>query len=247
MRRRHPTHDARPCRAGDLRLAKVSGQGANQTVYLTTTLRARSKCDAAGYPSLFVVTARGRVRMKAQRGGAFYGPPGDVHPGDEVHLGVSFTDACERRRYRPLLIGMRGGTIAVHRSINVACGGIGENPFGLPAYLPQLPPPDPLDAVIHAPITPHVGMLDYRVTLRNDSRRAVRLRPCPSYTEKAAAWPDPSTHRGQPSGLRALNRTAGRTTARPAREMRTGRAWNRATCVRSDGCCGTPGSGPARP
>ena len=191
-----PTHAAPPCRAEDLRLVGADSQGANQQVFMYVTLRARKTCDVAGRPRGCSSPPRADcarcARNVLRSCVGSWDRPATCTAGQKVLLALTYFVACEQTPLRTIAHRppRGGGSLALRRSVVVGCG-LSAAPFGVPADLPRQPPPDPLDVGIHAPAVLHPGSLNYSVTLRNHTGRAVRLHPCPGYTESAGSVEGP--------------------------------------------------------
>jgi hypothetical protein len=129
-------------------------------------------------------------------GGTFFGPeePSDMRPHHHVYLDLGTGDVtCSLSHpivYRQLTFGLPDGSyLTSHARLPRFCGGWEMSRFGLPprttATVPPRPgSPDTLRVAISLPHTARAGAaLRYIVTLANHTTAAVRLAPCPSYTE----------------------------------------------------------------
>jgi hypothetical protein len=141
------------------------------------------------------VTTGGRVVALAPQHGSYFGEPGpasNIAPGDAavVFIGWSVPNVTTQPvpPYRQLRIGLpAGGYVDVAASGLIASGGVWITDFGVPALQPPPapdPPASPLVASINTPPTARPGeILEYTVTLTNESDTTYPLERCPAYTE----------------------------------------------------------------
>jgi hypothetical protein len=155
-----------------------------------------TSCLLDGYPTLEGMSASGAVSALAAQHGTYFNDPGpvaDIAPGRTASVliaGGSACDAAQGGNAQPSFASLRlglpnGDTVNVASGFSTACG-ISVSRFGVPADLPAAPDfgPSPLKVMIRAPATARVGRpLSFAVDLLNPSGHAVRLSPCPPFSE----------------------------------------------------------------
>jgi len=181
-------------------------------VYQEVALINRSgrPCTLSGGPAAVTgvrVTGGTTTLTRAALGDGFnlIGPgPANLRPGQAGWVTLSYGDGCPALTaggtadYRTLFLVVDGGRVRVEfpAALNLVCG-LAASRFG------ASPPPPPgsrsplnvLTATIAIPAALTAGSTaSYTVTLRNPSRAAVRLRPCPSYTEYLGVFTGPGKH-----------------------------------------------------
>jgi hypothetical protein len=134
--------------------------------------------------------------LHPQPGGTYFGQldPADLPPGGHVFLDLATSTGCDGGRkpavrFRNLRFGLpQGGSVDAARvAISEVCG-LSISDFGLPRRYSQ-PQPAPgtagvLEARLQLPAGARPGTtVRYTVTLRNPTRIAVGLHPCPGYSE----------------------------------------------------------------
>jgi len=196
-----PTAAYAPCRARQLAGRPGRGGPAAGTVHqeVRLTNRGDRPCTLSGGPAAVTgvaVTGGTTTLTRVALGDGFNlaGPgPANLQPGRSGWVTLSYADGCPKLTaggkadYRTLFLVLGGGRVRVAfpAALNLICG-LEASRFGAP------PPPSPasrsplnvLTATAAVPATLIAGaMASYLVTLRNHSAAAVRLAPCPSYTE----------------------------------------------------------------
>jgi hypothetical protein len=210
--RPRPTAAYQPCRAPQLVGRPGRGGPAAGTVYQAVQLINRSDrpCTLSGGPTAVTgvrVTGGMTTLTKVARGGGFnlVGPgPANLRPGQSGWVMLSYADGCPaltsggKAGYRTLFIAVDRGRVRVEFpvTLNLVCG-LAASRFGAPSP----PPPgsrSPLNVLIAAVATPVTfspgATASYTVTLRNHNRAAVRLTPCPSYTEYLGVFSGSGRH-----------------------------------------------------
>ena len=194
----HPT-SAPACRAAQLDARRTrSGAAAGNLLYrFAFTNTGPRPCLAAGFPAVALREANGRrVRVKRARGGTYFGimAPADIAPGRAAELDLATEDVtCPPSGDRPVrLLGFRvgGGSITL-RGLLGGCGHWELSMLGRSQRWANEQPPragTPGTLAVTWSLRPSFPVragqtLHYIVTLRNPTRTAVRLTPCPSYTE----------------------------------------------------------------
>jgi len=194
----YPT-DAPSCKAANLLARRTrGGVAAGNVLYrFAFTNTGRGPCLAAGFPAVALRTAAGRsVLVKRASGGTYFGTmaPADIAPGRAAELDLATEDVtCPPTGNRPRrLDGFRigGSWIRIHGLLG-GCGHWEVSMLGRPKrWASELPPragtPGALAVTwsLRPSFTVSAGQtLRYIVTLRNPTAVAVRLEPCPSYTE----------------------------------------------------------------
>ncbi len=168
-----------------------------QEVRLTN--RGHWPCTLSGGPTAVtgVAVAGGMATLtRVANGDGFnlIGPgPANLRPGQAGWVTLSYGDGCPaltsggKADYRTLFIVLDGGRVRVDfpAALNLICG-LRASRYGAP---PPAPPGSrsPLNALTTTLATPATfsagATASYTVTLHNQSAAAVRLAPCPSYTE----------------------------------------------------------------
>jgi hypothetical protein len=188
------------CRVDQLRAtgAVVGAAAGNVDERFAFTNVSDSTCLLRGFPTISGLAPDGRrVLLHPARspGGTFFGPeePSDMPPRHHVYLDLGTEDVtCSLSHpivYRKLAFRLPGGSsLTSHARLPRLCGGWEMSPFGLPprttANIPPRPgSPDTLRVTISLPKARAGTTLRYIVTLANHTKAAVRLAPCPSYTE----------------------------------------------------------------
>jgi hypothetical protein len=202
-----PTAAYPPCRARQLAGRAGGGGPAAGTVYQEAALTNRSgrPCTLSGGPAAVTgvrVTGGMTTLTRAAAGVSFVGPgPANLRPGHSGWVTLTYGDGCPALTsggtalYRTLFLVVDGERVRVEfpAALNLICG-LDASRFGAP------PPPPPgsrsplnvLTATIAIPATLTAGVTaSYTVTLRNPSRAAVRLAPCPSYIEYLGVFTGP--------------------------------------------------------
>jgi hypothetical protein len=195
-----------------LQLAGRPGRGgpAAGTVYREVRLIncGDRPCTLSGGPAAVTgvrVTGGTTTLTRAATGANLVGPgPANLRPGRSGWVTLSYRGVCPaltsgaKDRYRTLFIVLDGGRVRAEFpvALNLVCG-LAASRFGAP----QPPPPSSrsplnvLTATVAVPATLSAGSTaSYTVTLRNHSRAAVRLTPCPSYTEYLGVFSGPGRH-----------------------------------------------------
>ncbi len=194
----YPT-DAPPCKAVNLRGHRGrAGAGLGHLLYrFDFTNMGRQSCLAAAMPEVELRTPNGRrVRVEGARDGTYFGKvvPADIAPGHTAELDLAGEDVtCPptgNRAYTLDGFGISGGWVRVRERLG-GCGHWEVTMLGRPQrWASDLPPragtPGALTVTwsLHHSFGVRAGQtLHYIVTLRNPTRVAVHLTPCPSYTE----------------------------------------------------------------
>ena len=191
-----------PCQARQLAGTPGRGGPAAGTVYQEIRLTNRSdrSCTLSGGPAAVtgvqvsgVTTTLTRVAM-LRDGYNLVGPgPANLRPGQSGWVTLAYGDGCPaltsggKADYRTLFIWLSGGRVRVAFPVapNLVCG-VWVSGFGVPPPAPpsSTSPLNALTATVAVPASVGAGgTASYTVTLRNIHARAVRLTPCPSYTE----------------------------------------------------------------
>jgi Protein of unknown function (DUF4232) len=190
--------DARPCRQQDLAV-KVGPGGAalgNYNLPVSFVNVSNTACLLAGSPTIAGLTAAGTLVPLNASEGSYFGDPGptaNMGPGGVTVLNISGADACDEilagahKVYPTLRLDLAsGGSIDIPGGgFDTICG-VSVSAFGVPADAQSAagPPPSPLTAAISAPATAAPGaVLEFTVTLTNQTATDVALEPCPAYEE----------------------------------------------------------------
>jgi hypothetical protein len=189
------------CRVEQLRAtgAVVGAAAGNVDERFTFTNVSDATCLLRGFPTISGLAPDGRrVRLDPTRSpnGTFFGTeePSDMPPDHHVYLDLGTEDVtCSLSHpivYHELTFGLPdGSSLTSHARLPRLCGGWEMNRFGLPprttATIPPRPgSPDTLRVTISPQLETRAdATLRYVVTLANRTKVAVRLVPCPSYTE----------------------------------------------------------------
>jgi Protein of unknown function (DUF4232) len=204
------------CRVDQLHAtgAVVGAATGNLDERFTFTNVSRSTCLLRGFPSITALAPDGRrVPLHPVRSphGTFFGSPAPaaIPPGRHVYLDLATEDVtCSLDHpfvYSDLAFRLPDGSrLNTHTRLTRFCGGWQMSRFGLPPRTTATVPPRPgsLDTIhvaLSLPSSARDGTtLRYLITLTNPTDTAVRLNPCPSYTEAIYAPGAPS------DGSRAL-------------------------------------------
>jgi hypothetical protein len=202
-----PTPLPYPTAAPACRVDQVRASGATAGVAtghvnerLTFTNISRTSCVLTGFPTVSALAPSGRrLRLRTvtpSPRGTFFGllVPALISPGHHVYLDLATEDVTCRLGhpfvYRDLTFRLPNGRrLMTHTRLTRLCGGWQISRFGLPARTTATVPPSPgsLDALrvaIAVPPSARAGAtLRYFVTITNPTDVAVRLEPCPGYTE----------------------------------------------------------------
>jgi hypothetical protein len=189
------------CQARQLAGQPGRGGPAAGTVYQEVRLANRSHrpCTLSGGPTAVTgIAAAGDMRTltKVALGDGFnlIGPgPANLRPGQAGWVTLSYGDGCPaltsggKADYRTLFIVLDSGPVRVDfpAALNLICG-LEASGYGAPSPAPPASrsPLNVLTATLTTPATLSAGATaGYTVTLRNHSAAAVRLAPCPAYTE----------------------------------------------------------------
>src|SRR5262249_48903204 len=194
----YPT-SAPPCRAVNLSVRRErGGVGLGNVLYrFAFTNTGRRPCLATGFPAVDLLIANGRrVPVERARHRTYFGTlvPADIAPGHTAELDLATEDVtCPptgNRAYRLEAFRIGGVWLHIH-SLLGGCGHWETSMLGRPQrWESELPPRTgtPGELVVTWSLRPAFPVragqtLQYIVTLRNPTRVAVRLTPCPSYTE----------------------------------------------------------------
>jgi hypothetical protein len=196
-----PTAAYAPCRARQLAGRPGRGGPAAGTVYqqVRLTNRGDRPCTLSGGPAAVTgvrLTGGTATLTRVAEGDGFNlaGPgPVNLRPGRSGWVTLSYADGCPKLTaggtagYRTLFLVLGGGRVRVKfpAALNLICG-LAASRFGAPPPRPPASrsPLNVLTATAAVPATLIAGArASYLVTLRNRSAAAVRLAPCPSYTE----------------------------------------------------------------
>jgi uncharacterized protein DUF4232 len=192
--------DARPCGAADVvtSLDPNNGAGGHSVSYVRFRNASRSTCLLAGYPKV-TASEPGKPDVLGSDGSFFqFGRPANLAPGsNSTVLGLETDTYCAARPggggggdwYHQFDIALPGGGTVRQdlpgAGLDLTCG-LHLTRFEDPAT-PQPEPIEPLAGLTAALVLPrsaHAGdTLDYQVDLRNSTKHAVDLRPCPAYLE----------------------------------------------------------------
>ena len=196
--------DAPPCRAGQLAVRqRRTGVGLGNVLERFAFRNVSdASCLLRGFPRVTGLSATGvRRSVPARRSpdGTYFGTlvPADIAPGERGLLDFATGEACEdpsgsAKRYRALVFALpaAGGLLSAPGSSLVkTCGFLQISQFGLPTPGPREPTtkpgtPDTLRVSVVMPAEARAGAtLRFVVTLANPTAVAVRLTPCPRYTE----------------------------------------------------------------
>lgn len=207
-----PTHVAPACRASQLAVAFLDGNGATGAMLMFWRLRnaGPSPCQLSGWPVQVVASEPGQPDVRATRGGHAIltdQPGGDLAPGRSASLELETDRDCPARYATPgtaysskpayhsaTVVLPSGDSLPLppaDRPLDITCG-LKTGQFALD--LPQLPEPvDPrsaLTATLQMPATVHAGeTLEYVVALSNPTDKAIEISgtDCPGYIEATDA------------------------------------------------------------
>jgi len=190
------------CRVDQVRATGPTGGVATGNVddRFTFTNISRASCLLTGFPTVSALAPDGRRvplrRVTPSPQGTFFGllVPAAMPPGHHVYLDLATEDVtCRLGRpfvYRDLTFRLPDGTrLLTDTRLTRLCGGWQMSRFGLPERTTATAPPSPgsLDTLrVSVSLPPSVraaATLRYLVTITNPTDTAVRLEPCPSYTE----------------------------------------------------------------
>ena len=191
---------APPCTGSQLRITKVyAGAAAGSAVerFVFTNV-SQATCMLGGRPGL-TGTVRGRRRVlepSRPSSGTFTGliVPADIPPGRHGFFDWTYSDACPARATaRRVTFELPGGGTVTgrHSAPLVTCGRSVVSPLGRFAPQPHRPRrvPGTVDTLVVRTSLQNLthlreGLtLHFVITLRTPTKLAVRLDPCPSYTE----------------------------------------------------------------
>lgn len=193
---RYPT-TAPPCRAGQLRVSQghLGGAAGNEAEPFLFTNIGSNTCLLRGYPTVSAETATGSRQALHPHHGIFFGPlvPTDLPRGHHAFLDFGTGTGCDGGagpvvRYRQLAFALpQGGVVRAGKATIAEQCGLTMSDFGLPERYagPRPGTPGALRAGVHLTARLRTGSTDlrYTVTLSNPTAKAVRLKPCPGYTE----------------------------------------------------------------
>lgn len=195
-----PAASYRQCRGADL-AAKFVGGGAGMghseaRIRLTNT--GGSPCTLSGYPTrLTAKRADGTTRRLRFGDGGYFSAgtywPADLRPGASSTTAIETSSACSALNSRdpkpdPFVaaaLGLPGGgVVSVRAAFDAVCGvSLGNLGHRAPAEPDPLAYPD-LSIGMDRPDTVRAGTtMHFTVTLTNNGDHAVRLDPCPVYSE----------------------------------------------------------------
>ena len=197
----YPT-TAPPCRAGRLRVSQGRGGVGlgNELTELVFTNLGPGPCVLRGYPTISATTADGaRQELSPRHGGTYFGQlsAADLPVGGHVFLDFGTGDGCAGGlqpavHYHELVFTLpQGGDMAAGPGVSVIedCGFLDMSVFGLQQrYSTSLPAAAgsvaALTARLASPQAVRAGRtLSFTVVLDNPTAHAVRLNPCPGYSE----------------------------------------------------------------
>jgi hypothetical protein len=206
------------CRVDQVRAtgAVVSFATGNVDERFTFTNISRTSCILTGFPTVSAVAPSGRrLRLRhltPSPQGTFFGllVPALIPPGRHVYLHLTTEDVtCSLGRpfvYRDLTFRLPSGRqLITHTRLTRFCGGWQITRFGLPERTTATAPPSPgsldtLRVAASLPSSARAGAtLRYLITITNPTDTAVRLEPCPSYTEWFYLPAKPIDHHRSPA------------------------------------------------
>jgi hypothetical protein len=218
-----PTPLPYPTAAPACRVDQVRATGATSGVAtgnvderLTFTNISRTSCLLSGFPTVSALAPSGqRLRLRhvtPSPRGTFFGllVPAAMPPGRHVFLDLATEDVtCRIGRpfvYHDLTFRLPDGRrLLTHTRLTRLCGGWQISRFGLPERTTATVPPSPgsLDALrvsLSLPPSARAGTtLRYLVTIANPTDTAVRLEPCPSYTQAVYLQIESIVHQMSPT------------------------------------------------
>jgi Protein of unknown function (DUF4232) len=189
----------RACRAADLRVSDVGGNGGGGHSYATFEFvdTSPTPCVLKGYPRV-VATEPGKPSVVAVDGGYFVGQEksATMTPGISTSLDIETERDCDARYavpnqwptliYHTVTVAIPGGgTVVLHDVFDVECG-LFTGQFGVAQPQPEYTqsPIDGATAAIGLPAAVDAGTtLRYVVDLTNPTAHDMVLEPCPSYQQ----------------------------------------------------------------
>jgi hypothetical protein len=201
-----PAAEFPDCTAADLtgHPGDISAGAGQLTRYVVLTNTGPDACTLSGWPSVLTgLRADGTYRkLGAGRGVVDYGSligPANLQRGQSAQVAIYGNDMCpastsgETDDYRMTAIGIgTSGTVTVtfphDDPLDMICGGW-ISTFGVPDPVSDtiVSPLNVLTATAAMPATVTAGTTaTYTVTLQNPASHAVKLSPCPSYTQYMA-------------------------------------------------------------
>jgi hypothetical protein len=208
------------CRVDQIRATGPNGGVATGNVdeRFTFTNISRASCLLRGFPTISALAPDGRRvplrRVTPSPQGTFFAllVPAAIPPGHHVYLDLATEDVtCRLGRpfvYRDLSFRLPDGRrLLTHTRLPRFCGGWRMSRFGLPERTTATAPPSPgsldtLRVAVSLPSSAQAGAtLRYLITITNPTDTAVRLEPCPSYTEWFYLPTEPIDHHRGPAYL----------------------------------------------
>jgi Protein of unknown function (DUF4232) len=189
----------RACRAADLRVSDVGGNGGGGHGYATFEFvdTSPTPCILKGFPRV-VATERGKPAVVAVDGGYFVGQEksATMTPGISTSLDIETERDCDARyalpnqwptlMYHTATVAIPGGgTVVLHDEFDVECG-LFTGQFGVDEPQPEYTqsPIDGATAAIELPSAVDAGTtLQYVIDLTNPTAHDMVLEPCPSYQQ----------------------------------------------------------------
>ena len=212
-----PRATAAPCNAADLRLKRLSDEGATGHLgrfFLMRNMGATT-CTLAGYPSLSGLDPAGsRVPISVEHETFFDPRPSVERPATIVQGEVAFLiietslscgDGTPTHLFKDVVMTLPEGTpVPLHLDLSSSC------PIRVGSwYRDNAPIEEPvrfdqLSAEITDTPTVGAGRLEFVVTLRNEGNESVDLTPCPGYVQSvrtldpiSLSASEPAAYRGQ--------------------------------------------------